>query len=189
MTAYHDELAWLQEHWTPRELPLRLHERDFGDDGAPRLTTRFLRYLTARPSDSEETTEQRLCAHLRNASQNRWECPDCAGTGVYETAVNRYRYPMWRALVKLAGYDRANPPRPGNPHMLHVVVALAAYRFDGRKAADALFRSTERGRWELGEPYIVMAIRRLKARYEHSPTGLGWTQKSDSQRNAEGVAA
>lgn len=172
LATYSDAMEWLQAHWTPREIPLRLHT--IASEGwGPFFTTGFQRILDAKPHDLEMGTDSRICNHLRLQGGNQWECPDCLGVGVYDVTTPRYRYPMWRAMVRLAAFDRAHPPMQGLPGMAAVVYALVLWKFDSR---------------EIGQPLVLRAIRRLFDCYEQGPVSVGWTQKSQAQQNAE-VAA
>lgn len=187
LPTYADALEWLQEHWTPREVPAQINTH-VNEGWGLFFTLPMERHLDAKPSDLGNVTEARNCSHPRNTTGNVWECPDCQGMEVYQSTATRYRFPMWRAMEKLSAFDRANPPRPGLPGATACIYALVIHSFDGRKAARHVIASTERGSWEVAEPLFLMAIRRLFGRYEEGPVQMGWVSKSEAQRNAE-VAA
>lgn len=168
-----ESIVWLKETWTAREIPNRLHDRETGDDGAPRFSPAFARHLDAQPHDVTLVTTTRTCSHPRMArNASTWECPDCLGTSVFDSTVHAFRYPMWLALTKL---------NKDAPRAHEIVLTFVINAFD---VGDVL---TLMG---IREGRLLDAIRSLYSRYQLAPEGrrLAFTSKSESQRLAEDSA-
>lgn len=165
-------LEWLREHWTEREMPLRLHSRDTGEDGAPAFHPAFTRHLTAEPDAMTQTTSTRRCAHVRKArNETDWQCPDCQGSGVYDSTTLVYRWPMWRAMDLLHRGDRT-------AHDVVLILIINSYSVDD--VCEVMHTN---------QNVVLVSIRKLHSRYLSAPYStprrLGWVDKSDSQRDAE----
>jgi hypothetical protein len=175
-----DETRW---RWDDRDVPIRLHEHATGDDGAPRLSAPFLRYLTSTAFTVIEADETDLCAHPRLVTHgDPFTCIDCGGDGVKTVRRARYAWPMWAALARLA---HEHPERPGVPAPAVIVLAVAASRWDWRTAAVRL----RIAHLPDAEAVVLRAFRQLRGRYQERPTPrVGWVSMSDAQRNAEEAA-
>lgn len=184
---------WVAEHLDDETLPLRLHDRAIGEDGAPRLSARFLAWLTAGPFDIESRIETRTCTHPRLADvawrqknlpePDVWSCPSCAGSCVYDTTVSRYRRPMRAALERLRLHPGRWPERQMTPYMV-----LRWWMTRGLDGPEAAWDSGTG--WDTFEALVVMAVRKLAGRYQQSPyRTIGWVDKSEAQQHAEDDAA
>jgi len=171
-----DEVRW---RWDDRDAPIRLHDAAFGDDGAPRLSAPFLRYLTAHAFTVIEADETDTCHHPRlPARADPFTCIDCGGMGVKTVRRARYAWPMWAALERL----RHEPPeRPGVPAPAVIVLVVAASRWNWRHAARRLGIAHH----DDAEAVVTRAFAKLRARYAERPTPrVAWTQMSESQQRA-----
>lgn len=150
-----EAIEWTQAHWHEnRVAPAQINQAHVTDGalGGLRFSTGFARTMDARPND---TTEDGVNSQ-------------------------RYRYPMWRALVALENALR--PRRQAHPYAL--VLDLAEHRWDARVAA------ASRGLpWNLAEALYLRALRQLHGRYQQGPISVSWIAKSESQRTAEVSAA
>lgn len=175
VTGVIEEIRW---RWDDREAPIRLHDAAFGEDGAPRLSAPFLRYLTAHAFTVIEADETDVCAHPRLASrEDPFACVDCGGMGVKTVRRARYAWPMWAALERLS-HEPAE--RPGLPAPAVIVVAVAATRWDWRHAARRLGIAGDDA-----EFVIARAFAKLRGRYQERPMPrIGWVTMSEAQRAA-----
>lgn len=171
-----EAVLWLRENWSERDVPTRLHQRDF-EGPAPFFTPAFARYLDATPDDKALITTERECRHLRLTEVNRspFDCPDCAGSGMFETQATAYRYPCWRAMDRLGAFDRSHKPKGNAYSMTEVILTLV---INGFSTADLVTLGHS-------EATQLLAIRRLHDRYERAPIKVAYTQKSESQQNAD----
>lgn len=165
-----EALEWLKEAWEEREIPQRLHTSDFEGEGlfyAPA----FARYLSARPDDTCEVTSTRHCQHPRLKGRDTWECPDCQGSGTFDSTTLVYRAPMWRAMLNL---------RRDNVRAHDRVLTLVINAYDVPGTLSIMAMREER---------LVDAIRSLHSRYRLAPEVSRWTEKSQSQQSAEMAVA
>ena len=171
-----EEVRW---RWDDREAPIRLHDAAFGDDGAPRLSAPFLRYLTAHAFTVIEADETDTCNHPRLVARaDPFACVDCGGMGVKTVRRARYAWPMWAALTRLANEpaERDDVPAPAV-----IVLTVAASRWNWRHAARRLGIAHHPD----AEAVIFRAFGKLRGRYAERPTArVGWTQMSESQQRA-----
>lgn len=176
-----DAVDRVRIRWNDRHVPIRLHEHATGDDGAPRLSPAFMRYLDAKAWATYEIDERDTCYHPRlTGRDDPFACPDCRGDGTKYVRRTRYLWPMWAALSRLAH----EPPDQGDvPPPVVIVLAVAAARWDWRRAA-ARLGLHER---EDAELLVLSALRKLEVRYRESPLPRpSWVDLSESQRKAEG---
>lgn len=180
-----EAIAYVRERWNDRDMPLRLHDHATGDDGAPRLAARFLRYLDAHAYSTVEADETVACYHPRiRAADDPFTCPDCSGMGVKTQARTRYLWPMWAALARLA---KVPPVLDYQPAPVLVVLTLAHCGWDWHIAAERLDLAWHH---DGGEAIILLSLRKLADRYAEGPIPrVGWVSKSEAQRSAEMVGA
>ena len=167
-----DEVRW---RWNDREVPIRLHDAAFGEDGAPRLSAPFLRFLTASAFTVIETDETDVCFHPRLVRlDDPFACIDCGGMGVKTTRRERYAWPMWAALSRLA---HEPPDREGLPPPAIIVLAVASSRWDWHRAAVRL----RIAHLPDAEHIVARAFAKLRGRYQERPVPrVGWVSMSDS---------
>ncbi len=180
--SYVAALEWLSAHLDDEAAPLRLHDRSIGDDGAPRLSARFLAWLAAEPFDASPVTVTRSCYHPQlDRGADPWACTACSGTGVYDATEWHYRRPMRAALESLRRNPNPWPER--QPAPAGILRALLAHALDGPAAALHLGLS-----WDAYQALVVMATRRLRARYAVIvPAPTPRRAKSDAQLDAEAL--
>ena len=180
---------WARHRWAnQRTVPLRLHDAHTteGELGAPRFSGSFIATLDGSDNATENGQQSSPCAHPgRPVGQLCRMCviydkdgQPMVETGVYLRRVDRFRFPMTRALNRLANALR--PPQDRMPHPYHTVMALASHDWDGRAAARALGLS-----WDAGEAHLLRSLRQLHRWYEEAPVSTSYIDKSESQRNAE----
>ena len=183
-----DATAWLRDHQDDRAVPTKLHFIDTenqGELGSPRFTPAFLRYLYARSNDvNPEAQESVICP------DTSWNCPTCGGLGSYDVLRERYRYPMWRAIVRLRNErdqwtelsrrDRRFAS-PGRPVPSVCVAAIFEARYDWEEALRLLHLNRD-----AGEALLLMAVRQLFGLYELGPVPRAprFTELSESQQRA-----
>ena len=174
-----EAVNWLEAHQDDRAVPTKLQygsgpdgTTNRAEDGSPRFTGAFLRYLYARSNDvNPEAQESVICP------DTSWNCPTCGGLGSYDVLRERYRYPMWRAMFRL---QRIPARRPGHPSPAVCVAALLEAR-DWREAC-VLLRLNR----DAGEALLLMAVRSLHGLYELGPVPRQpkWTELSESAQHA-----
>lgn len=171
MSTLPDALDWLRARWDgQRTAPQRLHAaRVIDSGGAPEWSGQFANVLAWRPGQSRRQEVTIACGHPLNGGKPQ-HCQECDGVGVKTVLSDRYTYPMTVALGRLR---RAR----GTPHPLGVVVALAALGWRPELVMRVMGADHDAQ---------LRAIRQLHGRYEAGP--IAWTQKSESQQQAE-VAA
>lgn len=184
-------IRWFHPLWVEHRdsAPLRLHYRDEVEPqsllGTPEITPQFLRHLAAAANDVITVTETRTCGHVRNTGSSEWECPDCAGSGVYEAQRAYYRDPLARAFWRLGRTKAAWPRGFIAPDRLIIELAARGYSVSSL-AHDLVMRESVLGQ------YALRAFRMLADQYRDAPiTRPGWVDKSEAQRAAEtaGTAA
>jgi hypothetical protein len=157
--SYVAALEWLSAHLDDDIIPLRLHDRSIGEDGAPRLSASFLAWLTSEAFDASPVIVTRSCYHPQlDRGSDPWTCPTCVGSGVFDATEWHFRRPMRAALESLARNPNPWPER--QPAPAAILRALLMYALDGRAAAVHLGLS-----WDAYEALVVMATRRLRSRY------------------------
>ena len=178
-----DAIDWASSRWSnQRTVPTRLHTREEEGIGLG-FTNSFRAALDAKPGLTEDMGGPTDCYHpLLMAGMSPRECPECHGLGVKEHRSSRYVYPMGLALHRL----RNSPSSRRHPHPYAVVVVLASHSWLPQQTARALGLH-----WDLAEPLLLMALRKLHARYEEGPVkttitsaSVKWTDLSSSQQNA-----
>jgi hypothetical protein len=103
--------------------------------------------------------------------------------GFKDVNVDRFRYPMSRALDRLANCLR--PRKDRMPHPFATVMALAEHGWDAGSAA----RSLDLGR-DAADAQFLRSLRQLHRWYEEGPVGqTRYLDKSEAQRNAESWTA
>lgn len=182
LASLSEAITWLRDHWQEqRPSPIKLHTRDTEGIG-PFHTPAMAAALDGSCDVTTTAPQTQTCYHP--LSKTAKDCPECIGLGVKEVRVDRYVYPMSRALQRL--HDSLGPAR--HPHPYHLVVVLAACGWDARHAAAAIDRPTE-----TAEALFLMAIRKLHSHYSAGPvntrtSGPSWIDKSESQKAAETAA-
>jgi hypothetical protein len=163
------ESVWSEERATPTRLHSRgVQPRDLS--GSPRWSNQFSHYVFASPDEIvDETSTDR---------------------GVVDTRTF-YRYPLWRALSLLERRDhdrwtKGVPRRPFHPTPVSVLRALALANFDPKRVG-LRYSDGTRIPPDMAELFAVGAARKLRSVYVE--TYVGWVEKSDSQKSAEGEAA
>ena len=179
-----EAIKWASERWDQqRAAPIRLHEAHTTDGalGAPRFTFAFAAALDGSVNATSDATRTAHCHHPMLAlGRDARDCPECYGLGVKDVNVDRYRFPMSRALSKLA-----NTLRPRRqPHPYRLVVALAEHAWDWHATARSLAMHDD-----LAEALLLRALRQLHGRYEEGPVTVSYIDKSQSQQNAESWTA
>jgi len=159
-------LDWYIEKQDP--VPLQLHtSRVFASDGRPDWTPAFKEYLFWRPDSIEYRQDKVICTHDNQKDPNK--CDVCgirndageilASSGSYRRASVRYKHPMRRALVKLAGSERG---------VLFAGVLMLCSR-DGaslgiRRMQEELVLSEEKAK-----QLLLMALVRVARYYRNEP--------------------
>lgn len=183
-----EAITWTRDRWqNQRPVPTRLHKRETEGVGLF-YSPAFASALDGSVHAVASMTLTVSCYHpLLNRGQSIRDCPECIGTGVKEARQDRYLYPMSRALAKLSVVK----PERKHPHPYYLVSSLATHGWKPMTTAAALGIP-----WDLAEPLLLMALRKLHARYEDRPvetrtSAAPWTSLSESQQRAitEGEAA
>lgn len=177
-----EAIEWAERHWSEqRPVPVRLHQARTTDGalGGPMYTHAFAAALGGSVNTTTYVKASATCHHpmLRPGLPSR-DCPECYGTAIKDVQVDRYAYPMSRALSKLSNVLR---PRR-QPHPYRLVTALADHGWDARVTARSLDMHHD-----LAEPLLLRALRQLHSRYEASPVRIPHHDKSESQQRAEAV--
>lgn len=185
LVSLSEALEWLESHWHEnRAAPSRLHDGHTTDGalGGLRYSPNFASVIGSRPRDTVADERTAQCYHpMLRIAVNLRNCPECHGSGLKTVKTDRYRYPMWRALL---GLQNALRPRR-QPHPYTLILDLAAHNWNARLAAHSKDLP-----WNLAESLYLRAIRQLHGRYEQGPVGrVSWVDRSDSQRAAEVSAA
>lgn len=180
-----DAIEWAQSHWHEnRVAPDRINQAHVTDGalGGLRYSKGFIRTMDASPTDTTDAERMGQCYHpLLPIGRDLRDCPECQGSGLKMIATDRYRYPMWKALMAL---QNALRPRR-QPHPYQLILDLVEHHWDARAAARA-----DGLPWDLAEALYLRALRQLHGRYEQGPVGRpSRIDKSDSQRMAEVNAA
>lgn len=178
-----EAIEWARPRWQERPVPLRLHDHDLEGQVGLRYSAAFSRELHAHPGMTVEHEMTEDCYHptLYRGDSPR-DCPACLGMGVKTVRRERYRYPMWRAFNRLL---RDNSTSPSLPSPAQCVVTLAGAGWDASEATRRLHLS-----WDSGEALLLLSLRKLHHYFAEAPMGRpSWIDKSESQRNAEDVAA
>lgn len=185
-----EAVVWARARWhQQRTAPLRLHQAHSTDGalGGPRFSATFIATLDSSPTAKERIIESITCGHPTRTHADLVAgrfCSVCSlldehgrpfvETGMYDRAVERYRYPMTQALSRLK--SALSPP--GLPRPAATVMALASYGWDVSATLDHLnFASPE---------HILRCLRQLHHWYQEAPLPrVSHIDKSESQRNAE----
>lgn len=137
-----EAISWARDHWMGRDLPVRIHDRGIEPDSV---------------LGSPHMTEAMMRYLMARPD-------DMAGE------ANRYRYPMWRALSRLARI-------PDEPSPAIIVTTLFARGWDVERLA-------------VEERVVLRCLRQLHRCYEETPIPrVSWVDRSESQRMAEEAAA
>lgn len=168
-------LSWIRDRWHgQRPIPLVLHQshETEGALGAPPFTHRFQAALDGSAEAYATVTMTTQCGHPLLVRGSDRDCPECFGAGIKNVRVDRYCYPMSRALSRLRGFR-------GQPHPVTTLLTLAEHGWDVTSTARTL---------GIDAPRILRAIRQLHSQYEEGPittqTSGSWVDLSEAQQNA-----
>lgn len=190
LVSLDEALDWARSHWAnQRTAPVRLHTRDTEGIG-PFFTAGMSAALDGSPEAFSSSPSTQRCDHpLLAPRMSPHDCPECSGSGLKEARIDRYLFPMSRALTRL--HDSLGPGR--QPHPYHLVIALASQNWNARAAAGSLDVH-----WDRASALFLLALRRLHSFYEEGPVNtrasapssgtVAWTDKSAAQQNAETAA-
>jgi hypothetical protein len=181
-----EAIEWARDHWAEqRPVPTRLHTRETEGVGLF-YAHPFQAALDGSPDAVTSMPQTQPCYHpTLMARMSPRDCPECLGLGVKETRVDRFVYPMSRALTRL--HNSLGPSR--QPHPYHLLILLAGSGWNPRMVA----ADTGIG-WDRMEALLLMSIRRLHAFYAAGPISMRtsasptWIEKSESQQAAETAA-
>jgi hypothetical protein len=183
LATLQEATEWAQAHWHEnRVAPTHINQAHVtdGELGGLRFAKGFIRTLDAHPSDTTDAARMVECLHPMLRTADIRDCPECQGAKVKTVNVDRFRYPMWRALTQL---QNALRPRR-QPHPYSLILDLVEHGWDPRATARA-----KGVPWDMAEALYLRALRQLHGRYQQGPIGRrSWIDKSDSQRMAEAVA-
>lgn len=172
--------ALFVDHWA--SVPLRLHGRGVEPEsrlGSPRLSPAFLRRLSQSPRATETVRRSVSCGHHRLRDRPEHECPDCAGTGTYESVTEVFVDPLAAALDSLAKRPGTWPAGVMPPAAF--LLRFASSGFSVRSIAATAGLSEHKA-----ARLVVLSATRLLARYSDKPPArVAWTDKSESQVAAE----
>lgn len=176
MNTLPDAIKWTRDRWDQqRPVPIRLHEHAIDGQLGPRFTGAFRAALDGRADATDDTVRTESCYHpLLARGMSPRDCPECIGAGIKDVRVDRYRYPMSHALLRLSKTLRQRR----HPHPVTIVLTLADHGWDARATARSMDMH-----WDLAEAILLRSLRQLHSRYEEGP--VKWTHKSESQQNAE----
>ena len=189
LASFTEAVTWLAER-ASLEHPTKMHDRATGDDGAPRLSEGFIRWLTRdEPSETPwafetfTTTVQEDCPRphpIRAKGEPR--CELCDDALWWSKTRPMYVRPFAAALERLR-HKRATTPDWPTPY--EMVVRLIAARYDLEYAAFAI------GHPILGEDHrktleakFISVVRDLSDRYQSGPMPRS-RRISDAQASAE----
>lgn len=185
--CYPDAIDWLKDHLDGlMQAPTRLHDRETGDDGAPRLSQQFMAVLAGSPYATTWSRDERACplSHPIGAPT----CSMCADQLTYTVQSEVYRHPLAAALATLKHAPATSHDWP-TPYQL--VLTLLREGFDLDRAATAI------GHPILGpdhrktvEAAFLLAVRKLVGRWASGPIPRAprWIELSEAQQNAENAA-
>ena len=182
-----DAIAWLREHVDGLMVaPVRLHDRDIGESGGPRLSAAFMAVLVGDPYVTMTSSEVRACPqpHPYGAAP----CFMCSNQLTYTVHRDVYRHPLAAALADLKRVPATSHDWP-TPYRM--VVTLLREGLDLDRAAAAIEHPI------LGpdhrrtvEAAFLLAVRKLVGKWASGPIARApkWVDRSDSQRAAEDAA-
>lgn len=165
LATLNDGLTWLAEHVGELgEVPLRLHDRAIGDDGAPRLSAAFLAYLTQTPFATTWSTETRACDQQHPFGSVCWKCGNQL---TYSVTREMYRFPLAAALERLSN---VRPAAPTHVSPFILTVKLIACDLDANRAARELdIAPISEDHRKVVEALFLSAIRQLHSRWSSGP--------------------
>src|SRR5712672_3017006 len=135
-----EAIEWAEARWSgQRPAPIRLHlaHSTEGALGAPAFTHSFAAALDGFVNETSAATQTVHCYHpMLLIGKSLRDCPECWGVGVKDVNVDRFRYPMTRALSRLANSLRSRVDRMPHPYL--TVMTLAEHGWDAHATARSL---------------------------------------------------
>lgn len=180
--CYPDAVAWLADHVDELQTPpVRLHDRAYGDDGAPRLSAAFLAFLTASPYDAYDVTETRTCPITHPYGVG---CHLCGGNLTFDVPRRLYRHPLAAALASLRHAPATSRDWP-TPYAMVLTLLREGLDLD-RAAASIEHPILGPDHRKTVEAAFLLAVRKLVGRWASGP--LPRVRLSDAQADAEAAA-
>ena len=182
-----DGVAWLKDHLDGlMQAPTRLHDKETGDDGAPRLSQAFMSVLVGSPYATTWSRDERACQlpHPLGAPT----CSRCGDQLTYTVQAEVYRHPLAAALATLKHAPATSHDWP-RPYVMVLALIRVGFNLD-LAAANIGHPILGPDHRKTVEAAFLLAIRKLVGRWASGPipNRPKWTELSSSQQTAEDAA-